>query len=391
MGGALVGASLALVLAAAGCNRTADAPKATPPAAVANSVAESKLATVTLTPEAEKRLGIEIATVAVESVARTRTVGGEVVVPPGRSVTVSAPTAGTIQSSGTVPRGGTRVERGQTLFRLFPLQPAERDVRIEADREVAAAAAELQAVEQRLARLEGLLKDGATSVRSVEEARAQQQVLAAALKAARARVESVRGGPIGTRGEVSVQAPFTGVLMDVSAADGQAVAAGSPLFTVAQVDALWIKVPLYVGDRDHVDPSQPVAVSSLGGASGSTVVATRVSGPPSANPAASTTDLYYAPTSGAELLRTGERVNVQIPLRESESALVVPAAAVVYDMDGGTWVYEALADHVFARRRVEMKGQSGQKVTVSRGLTAGQKVVTAGAAELFGTEFGTGK
>jgi len=380
---------LGLLLAAA-CDSKPDAAKAPAPAAVANPVTEASLSTITLTPEAEKRLGIATATAQVESIVRTRVVGGEVVIPPGRSVTVNAPMAGTVQAS-TVPRGGMRVQRGQALFTLFPLQAGERDLRIEADRAAAAAAAELQAAELRLTRLEALLKDGATSVRAVEEARAQQQVAAAAAEAARTRVESLRGGAVGTRGEIAVRAPLTGVLQDVAAAPGQTVASGSPLFTVAQTDALWVKVPLYVGDRELVDSNQPVTISGLGSGSGTTLIATRVSGPPSANPTTSTTDLFYAPKSGAEILRSGERVSVQLPLRESESALVVPAASLLYDLNGGTWVYEALGNHVFARRRVDVKGQSGNKTLIARGLQAGQKVVTDGAAELFGTEFGAGK
>ena len=51
--------------------------------------------------------------------------------------------------------------------------------------------------------------------------------------------------------------------------------------------------------------------------------------------------------------RPGERVSVQLPLTGAEQALVVPTAAVVYDLNGGTWVYEATGATTFARRRVE--------------------------------------
>jgi multidrug efflux pump subunit AcrA (membrane-fusion protein) len=42
------------------------------------------------------------------------------------------------------------------------------------------------------------------------------------------------------------------------------------------------------------------------------------------------------------------------------------------------------------RRRVEIGRHAGDRAVIRRGLTAGVKVVTAGAAELFGTEFGAG-
>ena len=59
---------------------------------------------------------------------------------------------------------------------LAPLASSERDQSIEARRAVEAAQAEAEAARLRLQRLEQLLKDGAASVRSVEEARGQLQV-----------------------------------------------------------------------------------------------------------------------------------------------------------------------------------------------------------------------
>ena len=91
-----------------------------------------------------QRLGIETATAAVETVSRTRSAGGEIIAPPGGAVTVTAPTAGTLQAAGGgVPRAGSRVTRGQAIFSLFALQAPERNVRLESERDAAAAEAEL--------------------------------------------------------------------------------------------------------------------------------------------------------------------------------------------------------------------------------------------------------
>ena len=49
---------------------------------------------MTLSPEAEKHLAIQTMKVAIEPVALSRTVGGETMVPPGKSVLVTAPMAG---------------------------------------------------------------------------------------------------------------------------------------------------------------------------------------------------------------------------------------------------------------------------------------------------------
>lgn len=385
------GVIAAAVVVMCGCKSESTAAKPAPPAKVANPVTEAQLSTITLSEEAEKRLAIRVVSATTETVLRTRTVGGEVISPPGRAVSVTAPMAGTV--SGQAHKPGTRVGAGQTIFTIFPLQdlPADRDQSIDAQREVSAATAELQAADHRLTRLQDLLKEGATSARSVEDARAQRDVIAARLTAARARLASLRSGTLGQRGEVAVRSPISGVLQDVSAAPTQTVAAGAPLFLVSQAEGLWVRVPLYVGERSEIDLTQPAVIRSLGAVPGAGIVAHRTEGPPTANAAAATADLFFQPAARDPVLRLGERVSVELPLRQTQQALVVPDAALLFDLQGGTWVYEALGSHTYARRRVEVAGQSGQKVLIARGIAQGTKVVTDGAAELFGTEFGAGK
>jgi cobalt-zinc-cadmium efflux system membrane fusion protein len=382
--------TLAASLAAcSGGAPAANAEKKEAPASIANPTSEAALTTVTLSREAVQRLGIETTAAKVEQLSGTRTLGGEVVVPEGRSVTVSAPVAGTLIAAGPV-RPGSSVARGDTLFRLVPLVPTERDQRIEAERAVSAAEAEEQVARQRVQRLEQLLKDGAASVRAVEEARAQQGVVVAALAAARDRLNVVTRNPIGPQGEIAISSPLAGILQSVSAAPGQAVSASTPLFQVAQVDPLWIRVPVYAGDAAGIDAAKPAAVSVLGSA-GPLRSARRVSAPPRADPTAASIDLFYELSSERTPLQPGERVTVQVPLLASERGLVLPESAVVFDVHGATWVYEDLGGGRFARRRVEIARYVADRALISRGVAPGTNVVTVGVAELFGTEFGAGK
>src|SRR5262245_57399100 len=67
------------------------------PATVPKPFKEEQAATVVLTAEAEKKLDMQFAPVVRKPVPRKRVFGGEVVVPPGRSVVVSAPLAGALK------------------------------------------------------------------------------------------------------------------------------------------------------------------------------------------------------------------------------------------------------------------------------------------------------
>ncbi len=82
---------------------------------------------------------------------------------------------------------------------------------------------------------------------------------------------------------------------------------------------------------------------------------------------------------------------MRLALRGEESALVVPQAALLHDAYGGTWVYEVREPRVYVRRRVSVVDMVDAVAVLDQGPPPGTRVVTVGAAELFGTEFGAGK
>ena len=81
---------------------------------------------------------------------------------------------------------------------------------------------------------------------------------------------------------------------------------------------------------------------------------------------------------------------IELPLRSTLQGLVVPETSVLYDIHGDAWVYEDLGENAYARRRVQIARHAGDRAVIARGLAVGARVVTVGAAELFGTEFGAG-
>jgi RND family efflux transporter MFP subunit len=194
---------------------------------------------------------------------------------------------------------------------------------------------------------------------------------------------------VGEQGELVVSAPFDGIVQRISAVPGQTVAASASLLEVAQVDTLWVRVAVYAGDAAAIDQTQPVAITKLGETE-TPRRATPVVAPLRGDPAAASVELYYSLPQSQVPLRPGERVLVELPLKTSERGLVVPEAAVLYDIHGATWVYEDVGGNSYTRRRVEIARHAGDRAVVSRGLAEGAKVVTIGATELFGTEFGAG-
>lgn len=367
--------------------------KPAPPAKVQNGgVKEVDLATITLTPQAEQRLGIQTAVVEYKRAHRFQTLAGEVTIPPGQALAVSAPVAGTVQAAQAALTAGAAVRQGQPLLGLLPLLPLPRDLRVTAQTEVAAARARLDNARAKAERADQLLKERVGSVRAQEDARQELQVAEAAFQAAREKLEQINRAPLDADVSVTVRAPRTGILRQVHAAPGQQVSAGAPLFEVASLDPLWVRVPVYIGDLASFVPGAGARVRAINereDAPGR--LAPPVAAPPSADPLAATGDLYFELANATLALRPGQKVSVTLPLRTQQSGLHAPRSAVLYDMHGGTWVYENTAPQTFVRRRVEVSHFQGPTAVLARGVAPGTRVVKAGAAELFGTEFGAGK
>jgi len=381
-----------------GCeNGDAGAKASAPPAKVDRVVKEVDLNAVTLTEETEKRLGIEVQPVTLQPTAETRVIAGEVIVPPGMTIDVTAPVAGTLADTGTdAPRPGMRVSKGQPLLRLVPLLPSDRDLRSDAQRDLATASAALEAAEKKVARAEQVFRDGSGSRRSLEEAQAEAATSRATFDAAKERLAVVNRSPISGANELVVSAPIDGVVDAVQVAPGQTVAASAKLLQVVRVDRLWVKVPVYAGEVRTLDVSRGADIVPLGEpAEASGVHAAQVMAPPSADPSASAVDMIFelpAPRGSrtAPAFQPGERVLVRLAARSQATAPVIAEGALLHDIHGGVWVYERTAPRVYVRRRVEVRDIVAGRAVLSRGPVPGATIVTVGAAELYGIEFGNG-
>ncbi|WP_158010068.1 efflux RND transporter periplasmic adaptor subunit [Hymenobacter glacialis] len=379
------------LLSLAACGKD-EKPKAISPAEVENPVKESELTTVTITADAEKRLGIKTVVVKTDNVQATREVGGEIQAVPGQAVTIVAPVQGTLRG-GAGLTAGQRVREGQTLYSLVPL-PAERDL-LTLNQGTAQARTQLQVAQARLGRAEELLADRAGSVRARDDARADVALAQRALADARARQGAANGNTGGGQA-LPIKAPLSGVVQRVTVTSGSVVTANTVLVELAALNKVWVRVPLFVGDLRRLGQGQAVTVRPLdGGASrqGRPVEAPLLG----ATAGTGTADVFFEIDNADEAFRPGERVAVDVTLTGAAggtgnaagtAALTIPAAALLYDATGGQWVYVRTAPRQYTRQRVEVQRAVGDQIVISRGVKAGAEVVTDGAAELFGTEFG---
>lgn len=398
---------------AAGCSRTV-APLSKPPspATVAQPVSETRLNTVTLTEEAERRLGLRTAPVERRPTRRTRSYGGEVTLPTDAVLIVSAPVSGILKApkGHTLPRVGASVKQGQPMFALVPqaLTQAERvalaqtklqlaQARIDAEGQVKQATVQVEAARIAFERSERLFREMAGTKKDLDDTLAQLHLAQKTLDAARLRKAAVVGtldldADAAAARPLEINAPRAGIVRATHVVAGEIVPAGAPLFEVMNAEAVWVKVPVYVGELPEIDERAPAQVRNLTDSPGTPAVEARpIPAPPTAQPHASAVDLYYALPNPKGDHRPGQRVSAQLTLRGEATSLTVPWAAIVHDIHGGAWVYEQTAAHTYTRRRVQVQYVVGDRAVLVAGPAVGARIVTAGAAEVFGAEFGYGK
>ncbi|TWU04109.1 efflux RND transporter periplasmic adaptor subunit [Neorhodopirellula pilleata] len=391
------------------------------PAKVEKLPVETDLATITLTEDANRRLGITTAAVAEREVIRRRTLGGQAIVPIGKTIVVSSPLAGIVTRSGdqAIPPPGTRVAVGTPLLSIKPLLSAERDVMTPAEQvQLVGARANLMAaqtvaagdVDRGNAEVEGaqiafdraskLFADRAGARRAVDDAEAQLNIAKSNLAAAKERDKQLKEllkmldvqSPDGEVTPLPMTTPIGGLVNRVDISEGQTVASGTVLFEVVNLDTIWIRVPVFVDMLAEIQQDEPAKLVSL---SGDTlphdVMANPIAAPPTADAMSSSADLYYEVDNSKLALRPGQRIGVELPTSKKASSLVVPNAAILFDIYGGGWVYAMTGERQYTRNRVSVQFVDGDEAMLAAGPEVGTKVVVDGAAELFGTEFGAGK
>lgn len=379
-----------LFLSLAACTSKETKKKA--PAEVQAPVKESDLTTIKLTEKAESRLGIEIYKVEEKEMSEVFETGGQAIAPPGQSASIVSPLQGTLTVAGKEPIPGMEVKKGQVLYRIVIL-PSEKDL-VNVRQEVASLTSQLENAKTQAARTAGLLKDGAVSVKQNELAQNNLAVTQQAYSDAQARFSLLRNGSSGNvpnSAKYAIEAPMDGIIQQVYAASGQAVTAGRPIIDIAAITSLWIQVPVYTGDVSTLNVLQKATIQKLGNTNTKNTTEATLATAPVTTAGSSLTNVFYEIKNESNAFMPGEKVNIFIPKGASKNAMAIPYEAVLYDYNGGEWVYVRTEPQTFVRTRIQIDHVTNGMAVITNGLSLGTEIVTKGAPELFGTEFNSGK
>jgi Cu(I)/Ag(I) efflux system membrane fusion protein len=175
---------------------------------------------------------------------------------------------------------------------------------------------------------------------------------------------------------VTIYAYASGTVVDRKVTQGQYVNAGDTLFTVADLNQVWIKADVYEEQLPQIRQGQDVAITA------ESLPNRTLHGhvdfiEPAANPQTRTVPVHVHVANPQMRLLPGMFVNATFVSRAAEPLIVVPRSAV---LDTGTRkiVYLARPNGVFEAREVQVGAATEDLFPVSSGLALGDKVVLNG-------------
>jgi Cu(I)/Ag(I) efflux system membrane fusion protein len=176
------------------------------------------------------------------------------------------------------------------------------------------------------------------------------------------------------RRTLTLFAPSAGVVLDKRVVQGQAIAAGDPLYTIADLSDLWIEVQLRNVDAAAIRPGSAADAEVTG------LPAQRWKGRVTyVYPTIDTTSralrarVVVSNADGA--LKPGMYATVRLST-PSRSALTVPSSAVLRAGDRNV-VYVDRGNGALAPHDVELGRSAGELTEILAGLEPGQRVVTS--------------
>ncbi len=285
-------------------------------------------------------------------------------------------------------REGAPVKKGQSLYTIDPAPFQAVANRAAAD--VAAAEARLEQAKRNAARLKPLYAEKAVSQKDFDDAVSAQAIGEADLKAAQARLTEARLNVAYTK----VEAPASGITGRSLRQEGSLVSGPDVLLTtITQVQPIWVNFGIPDRENQAIQSEVQAGRLVLPREGRFEVALRRSDGTLYAHTGrVNFADVSVSPSTGtremrAELpnpdaaLRPGEFVRVILKGATRPDAITVPQRAVL-EGPQGKFVYVVNEKSMVEARPVEAGQWSGDDWIITRGLKAGERVVTDGVMKL---------
>lgn len=367
---AVVAALLALAGLAAGCTSGASA--------TADTTAVVKPKTFSVTPAQRARL--TVVTLADTTFRPSLEVTGTVAFNGDRSTQVLAPISGPVTR--LLVNTGSEVKPGTPMAAVSSPDYASAVSDYRKADDASRNAQRILTLDQQLYQNDALARSDLDQART-DASQAAADVDAAiqqlrSLGVSDSTIAAMRSGSLTGAVEGMIRAPIAGVVVEKLVNPGQLLTAGStPTFTVADLATMWVMASVYPSDLALVHQGETARIYTD---ASPTPVRGRVDYVAAlVDPGTKATAVRIVADNAARLLKRDMFVRVDIESRDARKGIVIPASALLRDDDNLPFVFAAMPDGSFARRRITYGYRVGDSYEVTSGLAAGDKVVADGA------------
>lgn len=324
----------------------------------ATAPAGGEVGPVHLDAETQRRIGVTFATAELKPLARTLRTVASVTYDETRVASVNPRIHGWIERI-HVDFLGAEVERGQPLVELY--------------------SPELVSAQEELLLARSLLQETADEPASRAHRNAERLLQSARQRLdyweiPRDQVEALEatGQPQRT---LLLRAPSSGIVMDKNVFAGTHVAAGSTLYVIADLTAVWVEGEIFEKDLSLVEVGQPahVRVDAYPGLG----LHGRVSYVyPTVSVASRTGRVRVALDNPQGRLKPGMYAEIRLDIPESQAAVVVPRTAVISTGERDL-VFVRAPDGALVPREVTLGLPAEREIEVLAGLEPGEVVVSS--------------
>jgi RND family efflux transporter MFP subunit len=315
---------------------------------------------VQVSPEQQQAIGVRLGVVSWSAGTRLLRTTGRVVADQNRTYPIVAGVSGWIRSVDSVTTGDT-VKKDQALASLFV-----PDAQFEMAQQAYYAGLEM------LYRVAGAPSQSHDSGRAVEEVeRLADGLRSLGMSNSQVRVLAKRRELVH---DIRVESPADGVVLIRSASPGLRFDRGFEFYRIADLNRVWILADVSRHQRPFVRRGASARITAA--AESRAASATVSQSEPIFDDSTLTLKVRLEAANPQRALKPGMFVDVEFPVA-LPATLIVPADAIV-DSGLRKTVFVECGNGSFEPRLVETGWRMGDDVEVTKGLTAGERIVVSG-------------
>ncbi len=324
--------------------------------------------------------------------ASTITARGAITSKMGKKVVVNAQATGLVvlSPSAQLPIMGQHVEEGEVLVAITPVFSTAS--RTELESAVSQAALQQEQAQRELHRAQRLYKEKVLAKKQVEQT--NTTFLLAKNKHAEAQKRlatltlALQVSSTATRDRTQdflIRAPIQGIIVKAALTLGARVEAGEELFTLINLDHVWLEARVYAQDIPKI--SQNARASFLPHGMTETILPDQVNSRLIAignviDPATKTLPVIFEVDNPNHSLKVGMHADVFIETGEKAESVVISSTAVLHE-SGKKVAFVQTGGETFEKRfittGITTSLEDEEVVQILKGIEAGERVVTQGA------------